>query len=291
MVTFVALARAKSVSAAATLCGTQKSTVSRQLERLEEVQGARLVQRSARGVALTEAGGVFLAACERVVAAADEAIAAVTLLANRPRGHLRLAAPVLFGEALLPPVITAFAREYDGITVSLELTNRAVRLVEEHIDVAIQLGAPTDAALIARRLRTLEPVCCASPSYLDRHGTPATIDDLAAHECLVWSTRQTTGAWRFAGADGPVSIAVRGRIASESAAVHKAAALAGMAIALLPSFLVRSEFERGELRELFPYQVIPAGAIHVVYPSAQHLAPKVRAFVDFLVERLGDRSI
>ncbi len=290
MSTFVILAREKSVSSAATALGLQKSTVSRQLEKLEEKLGARLMQRSARGVSLTEAGDVFLRACTRVVSAADEAMTGVDSLTNKTRGHLKVTAPILFGEAFLPSILIDLLEEHDDLSISIELTNRPVRPIEEDVDVAISFGAPTDESLVARKLRTLDPICCASPSYLAKRGTPASPHELSEHECVVWSTRPGGGTWRFRGPDGPYVVMVRGRLSSECAQIQKAAALRGLGIALLPSFVVRDELERGNLQHLFARDVIPVGPLYVTYPSSKHLAQKVRVFVDHLVARLGSTS-
>ena len=287
MTTFVMIARERSVSSAATALNLQKSTVSRQLDKLEERLGARLVQRSARGVSLTEAGEAFLRACTRVVGAADEAMTVVDSLTGQTRGHLKVTAPILFGEAFLPSILVDLLHEHADLAISVELTNRTVRPIEEDVDVAIKIGPPADASLVARKLRTLEPVCCASPSYLAKHGTPSSPHDLAKHECVIWSTKPGEGTWRFRGPEGPYEVVVRGRLSSECAEIQKTAALRGLGIALIPSFVVREELERGALRQLFAGEVIPVGPLYVTYPSSRHLAKKVRAFVDHLVARLG----
>jgi DNA-binding transcriptional LysR family regulator len=287
LVVFTVLARTRSFAAAATQLGTQKSTVSRQLAQLEATLKLRLVQRTPRKWALTEAGEAFLAQCHAVVAAAESALAAVTPLGATPSGLLRVASPVAFGETFLVPVIDRLLTELPSLSISVSLTDRPIELVDDQIDVAVRVGRLPDSGLVVRKLASLTPVACASPSYLERRDRPASPRDLTLHDCIPWNAREPSGEWRFRWDDEVVEVQVRGRVSGDNVQVQRALAIAGYGVALLPRYLVLPDFADGRLVELFPGAAIPFANALVVYPSGQHLAPKVRAFVDALAASVG----
>jgi len=287
LLVFTVLARTGSLTLTAKQLGTQKSTVSRKLAQLEDSLGARLVHRTTRQWSLTESGEAFREKCAAVVTAAESALSAVTQLSTAPSGLLRITAPVAFGQGFLGPVLSRFLRRYPDVKVSVSLTDRNVELVDEQVDVAVRFGVAPDSLLIARKLASLTPIACASPAYLERRGTPQTPQDLTAHDAIVWNGRNPLADWRMRWEGEVCEVAVRGRASADNVELQRTLALAGFGIALLPRFLVLPMLEEGTLRELLPGAPLAFASLLAVYPSGQHLAPKVRAFVDALVESLG----
>ncbi len=287
MLVFAVLARTGSLSRTAKDLGLQKSTVSRQLAHLESALGARLVQRTTRQLSLTEAGEAFRERCTEVVTAAEHALSSVRRLGAAPSGLLRVTAPITFGQSFLGPVLTRFLTSYPDVRVSISLTDREVSLVDEQVDLGIRIGVPPDSVLIARKIAMLTPVVCASPDYLQKHGVPTTPEDLSSHSCLVWNGRNPTAEWTFRWEGTLRKVRVQGRASADNAELLHALTVGGLGVALLPGFLAKGCLANGSLRELFPGTAMAFASLLAVYPSGQHLAPKVRAFVDVLAEAFG----
>jgi DNA-binding transcriptional LysR family regulator len=286
---FTVLGRSASLAAAARELGTQKSTVSRQLAELESALGVRLVQRTSRQWALTDAGALFLRESQAVIDAARAALGSVAAHHDEPTGLLRVTCPVTFGQHFLGPVLVRYLDEHPNVQVSVALTDRSVELVDESVDVAIRIGPLTDSSLVVRRIATLDPVCCAAPRYLASRGTPATPRALSEHDCIVWNGRTPSGRWLFRSTEQPLEVAVTGRASADDPALQAQLAEAGFGIALLPRFIAADALARGRLVELFAGSTIAFSDLVALYPSGQLLAPKVRAFVDLLAAVLGGR--
>lgn len=286
---FTVLGRSTSLAAAARELGTQKSTVSRQLAELENVLGVRLVQRTSRRWALTDAGSLFLRESQSVIDAARAALGSVAAHHDEPTGLLRVTCPVAFGQSFLGPVLVRFLGEHPKVQTSVSLTDRVVELVDESVDVAIRVGPLTDSSLVVRRIATLDPVCCAAPSYLAARGAPAEPRALSTHDCIVWNGRTPAGRWRFTDGDGAIEVHVTGRASADDPTLHARFAEAGLGVALLPRFVARDALAQGRLVELFAGRTIAFSDLVALYPSGQLLAPKVRAFVDLLVAMLGGK--
>ena len=193
-----------------------------------------------------------------------------------------------FGILHLGPALTDFAREHPRVTLDVRLDDRFVNLVEEGVDVAVRIGALRDSSLVARKLTTSTSLACASPEYLARHGEPETPEDLAGHNCLVYSYLSTANVWRFAAPDGrEIPVAVNGTLRINNGIVLAEAAAAGQGIVLAPSFYVAPHLREGRLRRILSGYRLPEVGIHAVYLQREHVPPKVRAFVDFLARRFG----
>ena len=285
--TFLRVAETGSFSAAGTALGLSPSAVSKQISHLEDRLGARLLNRTTRSVHLTDMGRAFLERGRAALTALEEAEAAVTDLTQAPRGTLRVSMPVGFGRAHVAPLIPDFLARHPDLSVELEQNDRLVNLVEEGFDVAVRMGDLADSSLIARRVAPMRRIVCASPGYLDRHGTPHAPRDLTDHACLVFAQAGRVMEWVFGdGADRHV-VRVKGRLTSNSNETLIHAALAGHGLVRLSNYLLGEHFRHGRLvRLLEPYETHEAG-VFAVYPAARHLSPKVRAFIDFLVDRLG----
>jgi DNA-binding transcriptional LysR family regulator len=275
-------------SAAARSLGLSKSVVSKQVRTLEDRLGVRLLNRTTRRIALTEAGRAYLEGVERIAALVAQTEESVTHLQERPRGLLRINAPVSFGQLRLGQLIPDFMALYPEVAIDLTLSDRFVDLVEEGFDVAIRIGSLPDSSLIARRLAPVRRVVCASPAYLATHGPLSRVQDLERHDCLGYSYLSTLDQWRFHGPEGEVTVRVRGHLRANNGEVLREAAIAGVGVSLAPTFIVGEDLQAGRLVRLLPgYEPLPDIAIHAVHPAGRHVSPKLRTFVDFLAERFG----
>jgi DNA-binding transcriptional LysR family regulator len=265
--------------------------VSKYLTRLEERLGARLLNRTTRRLALTEAGAALFEASRGAIERIEEAEAAVAQLQSEPRGRLRVSAPMSFGILHLGPALAEFARAYPKVSLDLKLDDRYVNLVEEGLDVAVRIGALTDSSLVARKLASTRAVACAAPDYLAQHGEPESPEDLATHNCLLYSYLSSANVWRFTAPDGrEVPVAVNGTLRINNGIVLTEAAVAGQGILLTPNFYVAPLLRQGRLKRILVNYRLKEFGIHAVYPQRDHVPPKVRAFVDFLAQRFGRKS-
>ncbi|MDH3473352.1 MAG: LysR family transcriptional regulator [Rhodospirillales bacterium] len=297
MALFARVVETGSFTGAAAQLGLSKSSASKQVGRLEARLGARLLNRTTRRLALTEAGQAFFEGCQRVVAEAAAAEQAVTQLAAAPRGVLRVNAPMSFGVLHVAPALPALLAACPELALDLTLNDRRVDLIEEGYDMAIRIGALGDSSLIARRLAPSHRVLCAAPSYLDQHGRPQAPEDLAKHDCLVYSYQSLGREWRLAssgggpggGPDGERRVKIAGRLAVNNGDALLSAAVGGFGINFLPSFIAGEALRSGRLERLLPgWRDAEQSGVYAVYPAGRNLAPKVRVFIDFLAARFGD---
>jgi len=264
------------------------SGVSRVVTRLEERLGARLVQRTTRKLSLTEAGAAFHARTSQILSDLVDAEAEVQKAVLRPRGTIRISASVVFGHLHLAPLMNELLVKFPELSYEMTLANRFVDLIEEGVDLAIRIGALSDSRLIARRLCTNQRVLVASPRYLERRGAPRTVEDLSEHDAVIFTSFAKPREWRLLGPDGPVSVGVSGRVATDNIDALTSAAKQGLGITVGATLAVGPALLSGELVRVLPdYEFEPTG-IFAVYPSARQLSTKVRAVVDYLVENFPD---
>lgn len=280
--TFVDVADAGGVSAAARRLGVSKSVVSRRLFRLEAELGVQLLARTTRGAALTEAGVTFREHAARVRAEIDAALETI-LPAGELRGRLRIAAPLSLGPTHLAPVFAEMALRHPLLHVQASYSDRFVDIIGEGFDCAIRVGYLTDSNLIARRVGPLTGTLVASPDYIRKHGAPETPDDLLTHQALM----QGSETWQFMDGDKTISIHPQGRFKADNGTAIAAAAAAGLGIAWLPDHLVKSYLDSGTLVQVMPRYPVPTGGIFVVRPPGQHATRKVRVLTELLVEHFG----
>ena len=286
---FAAVAERGSFVAASRALGISRAMASRHVQDLESHLGARLLDRTTRRVAPTEAGRAYHERCVAILAELAEADGMVGALQARPSGRLRVNAPVSFGTLHLAEAIAGYMAAHPQVSIELTLNDRMVDLVEEGYDLAIRIGRLAPSSLVARRLAPCRLVACAAPSYLRRAGAPKAPADLAGHECLGYTYAPTRDAWRFVGPGGEESeVRVRGRLHANNGDALRAAALHGAGIVVLPSFIVGADLAAGRLRRVLPRHEAPPIAIHAVRPQGRHLSAKVRSFIDFLVPRFGE---
>ena len=285
---FAKVAETQSFSEAARRLRQSKSAVSRHVAALEADLGARLFHRTTRSLTLTEAGRDYFARATRILADLEEADASVSQLQAAPRGHLRVNAPMSFGFLHLAPALGDFLALYPEVELDVTLTDRFIDLIDEGIDVAVRIGTLTDSSLVARRLAVIRRVLCASQDYLARRGVPKTPDDLKSHDCLSNTNINITREWRFIHPDGsPWPVEVKGRMSANSGDMLRVAALHGHGFVHLPTFIVGDDLKAGTLVSVLEPYISQDLTLNAVYPTARHLSPKVRAFVDFLGDRFG----
>ncbi|MEE8271095.1 MAG: LysR family transcriptional regulator, partial [Alphaproteobacteria bacterium] len=248
MIIFARVVEANSFTVAARRLGLSKSAVSKQIARLEDRLGARLLNRTTRRISPTEVGAAFYERCARVAAEVEEAELAVTRLQAEPRGVLRVNAPMSFGMAHLAPAIAAFMERYPDVRIDLTLNDRVVDLIDEGFDVAVRIGHLADSSLVARRLAPSRLVLCAAPSYVERRGAPATPDDLVNHDCMVYSIVATGEQWTFVGRDGAHhTVRVAARLRVNNGDEMRDIAAAGLGLTILPTFIAADHITNGRL--------------------------------------------
>ena len=289
---FVRSAELGSLSRAAQELGSKVSSVSRAVAALEADLGAALLNRSTRGLHLTEVGTAFYERATRLLAELEDARLVASSLNARPQGLLRLNLPAAFGRLHVVPHLAAFMAAYPEVRVDATLTDATVDLIESGTDVAVRIGVLADSALMGRRLAPHRRVLVASPAHVAQAGPPDTPEALVGRACLPFAL-QPSDRWHFRQGDGPwQALPVTGRLRMNDSEALREAALAGLGIALLPTWVVGPDIDRGALVRLLPewtVQLAPGvePAIWAVYPPKRIVSPKVRVFVDFLAERFG----
>ncbi|HEY3696364.1 LysR family transcriptional regulator [Phenylobacterium sp.] len=264
--------------------GLSKSMVSRRVARLEGELGAKLLSRTTRGVLVTEAGLAFKVHADRVIADLDAARDAIASQGDQVVGTLRVAAPLSFGLTHLAPVLAELAMRHPDLKLEASYSDRFVDLIGERFDVAVRVGFLVDSSLIARRIAPINAAAVASPGYLARFGAPATPSDLAHHPALT----QGDEVWRFRDGEREIVVRPQGRFRADNGQALLDGVIAGLGVAVLPTFLASPALESGQAVPLLPDYPIPQGGLYVVRPPpAGPATRKVRALTDLLVERFG----
>ncbi len=284
MAVFVRVVEGRSFSAAARALGTTTSAVSKRVARLEERLGVRLLTRSTRKLALTEAGAALFERAARILRDIESAEVEVSRHTGAPRGTLRVSAPTSFTESRVVPSLPRFFERYPEVSVELSVSDRFVDLVAERYDVALRVGSVASEGLVVRRLGAEPAVAVASPDYLARRGTPEAPDDLLAHECLRYTLVPARHEWRFADRRGERVIPATGRFASDHGGSIHAAALRGLGVAWMPRFMVDEDLREGRLVQILERWETRTYPVQAVLPPGRNPPPKVKVFVDFLVE-------
>lgn len=289
---FALAAQAGTLSGAARILDMSPSMATKHVDALEARLGVKLLHRTTRKLVLTEAGEAYLEAAQRILADVDEADAAATAQRTRATGLLRLNTPLSYGMRHIAPLLPAFCEAHPAVTLEVGMTDAAVDLVDERWDMAVRIGHLHDDSLQARRLGSCRMILCAAPTYLNRHGEPRTVADLAQHNCLGYTLSHTNSPnqWRF-GQDGSVLQAVQGNLRANSGEALLAAAIGGQGLIYHPSFILNDAVASGALTALaLDHPTHELGGIYAVWPSNRHPPAKVRAMVDFLVHRLANLS-
>ncbi|TPI46569.1 LysR family transcriptional regulator [Mesorhizobium sp. B2-9-1] len=286
---FVATVEAGSLSAAAKRAGVPLPTVSRKLSELEKHLKTRLLNRSTRRLTLTDAGQSYLAACRRILDEVSEAERDAAGEYSSPTGELVITAPVVFGRLHVLPVITGFLAVYPQVDVRLTLSDRITQLVEEHIDLALRIGELPDSAMVAIRVGSIRRIVCASPAYLALHGTPATPQDLAGHDCVTFEGLAAPATWSFGAGKAETTVAVRSRLQVNTAEAAIDAAIAGLGLTKVLSYQADAAVRAGALRVVLEPFEPPPWPVSLVHAGQGRLPVKLRAFLDFAAPRLKER--
>ena len=283
---FVRVVELGSLSAAGRSLRLSPSVVSHRIQQLEEHLGARLLNRTTRQVRATEAGTIFHEHCLEVLDAVERAQSSVAGEAGLPTGNLRVTAPLGFGRRILAPLVPDFRAAHPGVEVRLRLSDHLIDLLHEAVDVAIRMAVLKDSSLVVRKVADLRRVLCAAPAYLDAHGRPRRPEELLDHNCLLLRFPGSQQyQWTLQGPDGPMKLAVAGRLDADDGDVLTTWALAGQGIVQKPLWEVAGHLRSGALEPVLPATPPEPVTLAVLYPHRNLLPAKVRVFADFLVER------
>jgi DNA-binding transcriptional LysR family regulator len=289
MALFATIAAKGSLSAAGRELGTPLATVSRRLSELEAHLGALLIQRSTRGLALTDAGRDYLEACAQILDEVREAERVAAGAYADPRGRLVIAAPISFGRLHAVPLIVEFAERFPEVDVRLLLGDRNVNLLQEQVDVALRIGMLPDSSLVSRHIGTVSRVVCASPGYLARFGAPKSPQELDRHRCVCFEGVASPARWSFGDGGATLDVPVRTRLSVNSADAAVAGALAGLGLVRVLSYQVADELADGRLVRLLTAHEGPAIPVQLVTQGQRRLPMKCRAFIEFALPRLHQR--
>lgn len=285
MQVFIRAVEEQGFSAAARALDLTPSAVSKLIRRLEDRLGVRLFNRTTRRISLTDAGRRYYQHCRRILADIAAAEEEVSALGKAVSGRLRVAVMSTFGRVVVVPQLRPFLERHPKLTLELELTDRPPDVVKEGLDLAIQLNEQVeDPSLVARRLAVNERIICASPDYLDRRGVPESPEELRHHNCLTLHSMSRLNDWEFEDASGRRTVRVRGSFHANTADALYQAALAGIGLARLSIWLVADDIRAGRLCRVLPEYTHTDSAYSVFYPQGRYQSPKVRAFVDYLLE-------
>lgn len=287
MSVFAAVVENNSLAGAARAKNISPSVVSKQLAALEDRLGVRLLNRTTRRISLTEVGSAYYDRCKRILADVDEAEVAVSQSHAAPRGRLKITAPTTFAHRHVAPHLPSFIARFPDVEVQLLVNDRIVDLVDEGIDLAIRISVLKDSSLIARKLANNVRSIVAAPEYLARHGRPRVPDELTQHTLLTYPPGNQINDWHFMVGGTETVIRAKGAIMTSNGDSILKAVQAGGGLAMLPSFMTGEHIKSGRLIEVLSEFVREDVPIYAVYPSSRHLSPKVRAFVDFLIETYG----
>jgi DNA-binding transcriptional LysR family regulator len=284
IIVFARVVEAGSFTAAARLLGMPKSTVSRKVSELEERLKSRLLQRTTRKLSLTDVGRTYYDHCARIVAEVEEAERAVTSLHGKPRGLLRVTAPV--NMSFLGPIVGDFLKRYPEVQLDLFCTQRSVDLIEERYDLGIRAGVLADSTLIARSLGSVRWFFVATPAYLKKRGRPRSPEELKRHDCLLFGAGSLGVNLQLESSASSVNVSLTPRLLASDMDVLQAVLRNGQGIGLLPSYLCVQDVRERRLERVLHAFSPPPTPVHVVYPSTRHISPAVKSFVDHLQERM-----
>lgn len=287
---FTRIVELGSFSRAAEQLMLPRASATQIIKQLEAHLGVRLLQRTTRHVSTTLDGAAYYQRCTAILADIDETEASFSHAAHHPQGRLRVDLPASLGRIVVIPALPEFCERYPLITLDIGIGDRQIDLVRESVDCVLRLGELRDSSLVARRLTTLEQVTCASRAYIERHGIPATLAELDTHRAVDYVSAST-------GKSSPLEFIIAGRLETRSIPsilsvnngdAYLAACEAGLGIVQVPRYRVSQQIAAGELVELLPDHRPPVLPLSALYPHHRHLSPRVRVFVDWLAERLGD---
>lgn len=281
---FASVVKYGSYTMAAKQLGLTRSAIGKSVVRLEQRLQVRLLNRTTRSLSLTDDGRVLYETCVTILDELEGVERALAQRSGTPQGRLRISLPVALGRLHVMPVIVAFMNKWEAVTVEASLSDRVVDLIDERFDLAIRIGIPKDdSRLLTRTVAHQQMITCAAPEYLLRHGQPVSTKDLNAFRCLHFVSEGRVLPWNFGHAGETFSLINEGALHLDNAEAIRVAALAGLGIAKLPSYIVAEDLRKGSLQPVLSEFSEPPEPIRVVYPSKRHMSPKVRCFIDELI--------
>lgn len=285
---FAKVVSAGSFAEAARRLGLTRSAVSKAVMELEQLLGARLLDRTTRRVTPTEAGLAYYERTQSILSDIESTELQISRLHDEPRGVLKINAPMSFGILYLGEAVAEFMRRYPELRIELVLNDRFIDPLEEGVDVTVRIGTLADSSLIARRLAPARRVLVAAPAYLAQSGAPQTLQEISKHRCLAYGHMAATHRWQFLQGREMVSVNYTAALCSNNGEVLRAAALAGNGIANLPTFLVGPDIAAGRLDVVLADYPPTELGIFALYAPNRYLAAKTRVFIDFIAARFGD---
>lgn len=286
---FTRVVKEGSMAGAGRELGFSGAVVSKRIQRLEDDVGVRLIQRSTRKLSLTDEGALFHDYCVRILAELEEAEALIGQGSRQPSGLLRVTVPAAFGRLHVAPLVPEFLARYPNVRLALHLSDQHVDLIDEGYDLAVRIGELRDSNLVVSLLGVDKRVLVASPGYIARHGQPTCPEELRDRNVLLFANPTPMDAWNFIDSQGKEhGVRVQGNFETNNCDALREAILAGLGIALRPTWDVWQDLRQGRMIALLPGYAQPSLPIQALYPSRRHLSQKVRLFIDMLRERFGD---
>lgn len=285
---FVRVAESRSFTGAADRLGVSTAAVSKSVAQLEASLGVKLFNRTTRNLSLTDDGELLLLHCRRILLDVEAAEAEVTRANQVPMGKLRVHAPVGMGRRIVMPALLALAKRYPELSIDADFSDRVPNLADEGLDATLRIGRVADSRVVAKPLTRLRYVTCASPAYLAAHGTPAVPADLQDHDCLAYVQWQTGRyhAWRYAHGDETYTFTPNGKLNVNHPQAILDAVIDGAGIACMASFIAAPAIQDGRLRLILSDWLDPGTPVHLVYLPNRRLSPRIRAFIDAMVEAM-----
>lgn len=284
---YARVVEAGSFAEAARRLGTSRSVVSKAVAKLEKALDARLFNRTTRHLSLTEIGQVVAAHAGRVLEELDQLEQVIGSFNDEPRGILRVSASVAFGTLHVAPALVDFLTAHPDLKMELTITDRLIDLAEDGYDMAVRVTAEPPLPLVARKLAPVRRRVCGTPAYFAKHGLPLTPADLVRHNCLDYTRSGEQGLWRFNGPHGEIDVPVSGSLHVDDDEALSQAVLGGLGVALLPTFIVGEALQAGKLQAVLSEYIPIERYVYALYLPTRHLPAKVRAFIDFLIARIG----
>lgn len=287
---FMAIVDAGSFVGGGQAMGLTRSAAGKSVSRLEDRLGVRLLNRTTRTLALTDEGRGFYDHGLKILALVDDAESSLKGQGGKPRGLLRLTVPDAFGRRVVLPLLGKYLKAWPDVQIEVNFTDRPTDLIEEGFDLAVRVGTiTTDSRLMSRVIAKYKVKLCASPAYIAKHGQPHDVDSLSDHDCLIFSSRARKHNWSFRDRERVWKKGQgRNRLRMDSGEAIRDAAIAGLGIAYLPEFLIASDLASGRLCQVLPEVEIEERKIVAMYPTKRFLEPRVRHFIDLLVQELGN---
>ncbi|WP_028863884.1 LysR family transcriptional regulator [Psychromonas aquimarina] len=291
MRTFVRVVQTGSFSSAGREQSSSQATISKRVAGLETLLGVKLLVRSSRELSLTETGRVYYEKCIAILMELDEADADARSQTALPKGILRIAAPIAIARLVIAPLIKTFIDQYPEIKVEIVAADAHVDLIADGIDVAVRAKKLEDSSLVARHLFDNPMLLVASPDYLQVHGRPAKPEDLAHHNCIVYSLLSSVNIWHFSSKGENITVQVKGSFQSNNGDTNLEAALAGVGITQLPVWMVHEYLNNGRLTQILTDYTAASIPLNAIYPQNRYVPLKVRCFVDFLKKNLAENPM